>query len=499
MTNAASCVSEGRIPSLCLAVLAATAAASEEVKDLGANRELMWDLDRIAALSGGAALTLHHPELREVAILHDAPWEGNVCCYHTVLRDDTNFKLYYRGGAKKLPGYTDHQVVCFAESENGIDWHKPNLGLCEYNGSKENNIILKDDGKDAAHNFAPFYDRNPDCRPDEKYKAVAGKGKAGLFGFVSSDGIHWRKIVDRPLLAKGAFDSQNIAFWDATRGCYVTYFRTFWKGPDGKMLRGIQWATSPDFLTWSAPKWVTYETEAPNDQLYTNAILPYDRAPGFYVGFPKRFTEGRCSIYDKSGAGGIPGVSDGVFMSSRDGALFHRWGEAFLRPGLQHERWVNRNNMIAWGLVQTHAVLPGCPDEISLYSTENYYSTTSATRLRRMTVRLDGFVSVAAPFAGGTVTTKPLTFAAAPNGKPTRLLLNASTSGAGHIRCEIRGEDGKALPGFSLGESTAIFGDETDLAMTWKGGADVSALAGKPVSLHFEMKDADIFSYRFGE
>ena len=489
----------GRLILSNLAALAAAAAAGEDVKDLGADRELLWDMDRIAALGGGAELELHHPELREVAIVHDAPWEGNVCCYHTVLRDDVNYKMYYRGAAHDLPGYTNHQVVCYAESDDGIVWRKPKLGLCEYGGSTENNIIMTDeDGKEAAHNFSPFFDRNPACPPDEKYKAVAGKGKGGLLGFVSSDGIHWRRADDKPLLTKGAFDSQNIAFWDAARGCYVAYFRTFWKGPEGKMLRGIQWATSPDFQTWSAPKWVTYETDAPNDQLYTNAIQPYDRARGFYVGFPKRFTEGRCSVYDKSGAGGIPGVSDGVFMSSRDGARFRRWGEAFLRPGLQHERWINRNNMVAWGIVQTAAAIPGCPDEISLYSTENYYSNTSPNRLRRMVIRLDGFVSANAPFAGGTVTTKPFTFAAAPDGKPTSLLLNASTSGAGHIRCEIRDATGAAIPGFTLAECEAAYGDEIDLAMKWKGGTDVSALAGKPVTLHFEMKDADIFSYRFG-
>ena len=155
--------------------------------------------------------------------------------------------------------------------------------------------------------------------------------------------------------------------------------------------------------------------------------------------------------------------------------------------------------MIAWGFVQTKSAIPGCPDELSLYSTENYYSLEAPNRLRRMTIRLDGFVSVNAPWRGGTVTTKPLTFAAASGGKPTRLLLNASTSGAGFVRCEIRDAAGTPIPGFTLAESKEAYGDEIDLAMAWKDGADVSALAGKPITLHFEMKDADIFAYRFGE
>jgi len=474
---------------------ACAACGGVDVKNLGGGREVMWDMDRIAALGGGASLVLHSPVMREVAIVHDAPWEGNVCCYHTVFRDDKNFKMYYRGASHKMPGVPNHQVVCYAESDDGIHWRKPSLGICEWKGSKANNIIFNNDKEQAAHNFSPFFDRRPGCPKAEMYKAVAGEGKTGLWGFVSPDGIRWTKLKDRPLLVKGAFDSQNIVFWDEVRGSYVAYFRDFWKGSDGRMLRGIKWAVSSDFRSWGDAQWISYATEAPEDQLYTNTIQPYERAKGVYVGFPKRFTEGRCTRFDKSGAGGIPGVSDGVFMSSRDGVLFTRWSDAFLRPGLQSERWVNRNNMTAWGVVETKSDIPGCPDELSLYSTENYYADTPA-RLRRMTMRLDGFVSVHAPWRGGSVTTKPLVFSAA-DGAPTRLFVNASTSGAGFIRCEVRGEDGTPIPGFSLAESVELYGDEIELVVAWKGGADLRGLAGRVVSLHFDMKDADLYSYHF--
>ena len=48
-------------------------------------------------------------------------------------------------------------------------------------------------------------------------------------------------------------------------------------------------------------------------------------------------------------------------------------------------------------------------------------------------------------------------------------------------------------------EAKEMYGDEIDLAMAWKSGSDLTALAGKPIVLHFEMKDADIYSCRFGE
>ena len=464
--------------------------------DLGAGLEVLWDKACIAELLGGATLKLHQPELREVALVHDAPWEGNVCCYHTVLRDGALYRMYYRGASSGMPGRQNHQVVCYAESDDGVVWRKPNLGLCEFEGSKENNIILLDDDTDVAHNFTPFLDANPQCPSDERYKAVAGRAsKKGLFGYVSADGVHWRRISEAPLLDKrhGDFDSQNLCFWDAARGAYALYFRKFEGG-----RRKVRFAMSTDFRNWSGFQWLEYDESNPDVELYTNSILPYERAEGVYVGLPMRFCKGRRVPWDLSGAGGWPGVTDGVFMCGRGGLRFSLWGEAFLRPGLQSERWLTRNNMTAWGMVQTKAAIPGCPDEFSLYSTENYYSKTP-DRLRRMTIRLDGFVSVNAPWNGGSVTTKPFTFAAAPEGKTTRLLVNASTSGSGFVKCEVRDIGGLPVPGFSLAECEEVYGDGIELAMKWKGHGDLSALAGKPVILHFELKDADIYSYRFGE
>ena len=467
-----------------------------ETIDVGNQLQVLWDMDRIAELGGGATLKLHHPVLREVVLVHDAPWEGNVCCYHTVLRDGPLYRMYYRGSSHGMPGLSKHQVVCYAESDDGIVWRKPNLGLCEYNGSKENNIILLDDETDVAHNFTPFLDTNPQCPPDERYKAVAGRAAIkGLLGYASADGLHWRRISDVPLLDKrhGDFDSQNLCFWDATRGAYALYFRKFDKG-----RRKIRFATSPDFRNWGGFQWLEYGEASPDVELYTNSTLPYERAEGVYVGFPMRFCAGRRVPWDSSGAGGLPGVTDGVFMCSRGGLRFSLWGEAFLRPGLQRERWINRNNMTAWGMVRTPAAIPGCPDELSLYSTENYYGE-SPNRLRRMTVRLDGFVSVNAPWCGGSATTKPLTFSAAAGGKATRLLVNASTSGSGFVKCEIRDAAGAPIPGFSLAECEEVYGDGTELALKWKGGDNLTAFAAKPVALHFELKDADLYAFRFGE
>jgi len=181
-------------------------------------------------------------------------------------------------------------------------------------------------------------------------------------------------------------------------------------------------------------------------------------------------------------------ITDALFMSSRDGIHFNRWGEAFIRPGPRRDRWINRNNMPAWGLLQTQAG-PGLPDEISLFASEGYY--TPANRLRRLTVRVDGFVSVHAGFKGGQIVTKPLTF------KGRELAMNFSTSAAGSVAVEMQDETGKPLPGRSLKDCPDIYGDSIEQVVRWSDGSDVSRFAGKRVRLRFVLKDADLYAIRF--
>lgn len=52
---------------------------------------------------------------------------------------------------------------------------------------------------------------------------------------------------------------------------------------------------------------------------------------------------------------------------------------------------------------------------------------------------------------------------------------------------------GKAIPNFTLDDFPVIFGDTTDRIVRWDSGADVSQLAGRPVRLHFELQDADLY------
>lgn len=440
---------------------------------IGSRRELFVDDFLIERLSG-AELTLHRPQPREVVLVCDAPWEGNTSAYFALFQDDDRFRVYYRGAhhdeLKKRKAH--EEVACYAESTDGITWTKPKLGLFEFNGSKDNNIVWTGTG---SHNFTPFKDANPACSPDARYKAFAGgttlvngKKKPCLNAFQSADGIRWMMLKEAVITA-GAFDSQNLAFWDAVRGEYRAYWRIFtagytdergWK-PSG--VRAIRTATSKDFVHWENQADLKY-VDSPPEHLYTNAVMPYFRAPHLFIGFPTRFQPKTQQV-------------EPVFMTSRDGVLFRRWNEPLIPITAPQDRDGNRSNYMAWGLLQ----LPGQDRELSVYAKEAYYKGPGS-RLRRFTFRTDGFASVRAP-TKGELLTKPLSF----TGKT--LELNAT----GTVRIEIRDADGKRV----LNESEPITGDHIACVVKWKRGDSLAPLAGKPVRVRFELNNADLFSFRF--
>ena len=76
-------------------------------------------------------------------------------------------------------------------------------------------------------------------------------------------------------------------------------------------------------------------------------------------------------------------ITEGLFMASRDGIRFKRWNEAFLRPGIERNgTWAYGNQYIAWHRVETASAIPGAPNELSMYTSEDYWTGTSSS-LRR--------------------------------------------------------------------------------------------------------------------
>ena len=342
---------------------------------------------------------------RQASPWHEEPWEDWVCSYTTVLRDGDIYRMYYRGRiAGSWTGY--------AESNDGIHWTKPRLGLVEFDGSTANNIILN-----SAVTFFPFLDTRPGVPADERFKAngvIRSGPEAGLVGYVSADGMSWRQLQDEPILSstvENAFDSQNVMFWSEAEQSYVLYAR-HWKGGRRATMR----ATSSDFRAWTSPTFMTYSdtgTTTPSAHLYTNQTQPYFRAPHIYISLPGRifFADAEHLVHpDDIVAAGrrtvspelrrfygqtldqqlqdCPGdYSDAVLLSTRAGSTRYDFTflQSFVRPGIGLANWTTRNNYPACGFVQTS------PTELSFYVKRHYGQRTRY--LERMALRLDGFAS----------------------------------------------------------------------------------------------------------
>ena len=473
---------------------------SPQILNLGSQLELFVDEYLIDTMDG-VELELQHPRHAEKVFTFDKPWEGNTPFHVAVFKDGNLFRMYYRGSAavdyfvqgelERGEKYVaDHKkTTCYAESRDGIHWTRPSLGQVEFNGSSKNNIL---EIRGAAK-FNPFKDQNPAAPASSRYKGIAFvkfEDKRGLIPLASSDAIHWRWMSEDPVIVDGAFDSHNVAFWDEKRGLYVALYRDFRHG-----VRTLKHATSRDFIQWSDGQWVDYG-RAPSEQLYTSAAIPYFRAPQIYLAFPKRFVTWRLPQHlNGNVAKQLGGLSDCVFMSSRDGVHWYRFIEAFIRPGRNKRNWIHRNGFMARGLIAT------APDEISQYMLQHY--TYPTAHLQRVVSRTDGFTSLSAGYPGGEIITKPLQFSG------ENLFLNYATSAAGTIQVEIQDQNGQPVPGFSLTESVPIWGDEIEGKASWHQKGQNSELknrrqdkplkkiSGKTVRLRFVITDADLYSIQF--
>ena len=193
------------LAALLFATPALTAGSHHETQtlDIGDRLELMVDDYLIDSMTGDVRLELQTPTSGGRVLHFDKPWEGTTCFYVSVVHGDGLYRMYYRGHSLPSsavpsllePGETmvpEHpEVTCYVESRDGRTWTRPSLGLVEFNGSKQNNIIWDGFGN---HNFMVFLDTNPETPPEERYKALASgqpnRPLKRMVGMVSPDGVH---------------------------------------------------------------------------------------------------------------------------------------------------------------------------------------------------------------------------------------------------------------------------------------------------------------------
>ena len=381
----------------------------------------------------------------------------------------------------RAANYSERFQPCYATSRDGLRWERPSLGLVEYNGSKDNNLLPAVRGMEYF--LGSIYKDARETNPERRYKTVGyWNDKAGNIGVgvsFSPDGLRWTSYSGNPVV-RDTSDVHILLGWDDSIGRYVGYFR-----PKAK-IRIIGYSTSSDFEHWSPIEPVLLpDAEDPVDmELYGMPAMRYE---GFYFGFVWTFRTNEFTH--------IPQL-----VWSRDGRHWNRSPrrEPFLPLGA-----------------------PGSFDEANAYSSRPFvhdgrlWVYYSGTRWRGLAdilesrdkardaiglaqLPLDGFVSIQAGHEIGVLTTRTISF------KGRVLTVNFQESAKGYtgsetslLRVELLDGEGKPIPGFTAADADAINTSGLRHEAAWKGKSDVSALAGKPVRVRFRFQNGKLYAFQF--
>lgn len=452
----------------------------------------------------GAALVVNPPKSSEIVIRGDKPWEEfMISFYLSVVDEGEKLRMWYICRDKDHKGN-----VAYAESVDGVNWVKPELGVVDYRGSRANSLVgLRNFGGTVFRD-----DHTTNLQERYVYVCTVGGGGGGIYRFTSPDGFNWKRD-EQPILPFEA-DSQNVTFWDTRLDKYVTFLRG-WNPtkqaiaagrkvvrfesdhldrPSGIVparpnpRRAVKGKVPDPFVRDELPDALVCDEFDPTDtDIYTNAIQPYPLDPSWYVGFPAFY---RHAI-------GSPLVNDGwteiQFVGSRDGKKWERYNrEPYLKPGFAGSESAS---MVYIG---SGLVVRG--DEIWQYGT-GFRTTHGAVRalqepgdgtIFRHVHRVDGFVSLDFASKGGRAVTAPVQVTGA------KLWLNLDGGALGDLRVGLRDKAGNPIAGFTEGDCDMLLGNSTHAVVTWKGMGDLSALAKDgEVSVCFSGRHTKLYSFRF--
>ena len=237
--------------------------------DIGTHKQLFID-ERFFQHSEDIELCMNLPvQDPDPVLIADRPWEEKgIGAYSTAFREsDGRFRLWYDALLDVGTPQESARRLCYAESEDGVRWEKPSLGLVPFRGSTENNIVAPLLERQSMQGATVYRDERAPA--DERYKLwskfrptdsqIAEGTRSGLWAMHSPDGIHWQTYPNQPNPPNQSCDTQNMFFWDETFKCYVGYTRVRETQSSeeaalaGKAAyRSIGRITSPDFRTWSS-------------------------------------------------------------------------------------------------------------------------------------------------------------------------------------------------------------------------------------------------------
>jgi hypothetical protein len=447
----------------------------------------------------------HQPEKRAEPVLGvDTPWEGMTTTLPCVLYDEkeTKFRMWYstffipeefrRKG--EVPG--DDKLssrICYAESNDGVHWEKPRLGLFKFDGQDTNVVLEEMVGWRAVSAVLELPEK-------------ARLGRFILYRanpdnlYVSDDGIRWKQVTNMSYRS----DSGSLMY-DPKRNRLVWCVKTGGQRYDGTweghavgmaLMEKLPEAVSKNAWQQWPPKPVFIPDEEDDldarSQGFTNR--------GFYMwtGWP----------YGSAYLGWLWRYDRWIPPHPHDGPLYMEL--VYSPDGENWKRIPERPVILPYGDVgdfdSSHALTCNPPirvgDELWIY-----YAGSEAThgwnldsgiqwkggRMRHAIGvakwRLDGFMSLDA-IGVGSFTTRPFVF----EGRTLNINFKSPN---GFVKVGIIDENEKAFADFSPADCDQIQGDSVRQLVSWKGNSDVSALAGKPVRLRFEMMHAAVYSFQF--
>jgi hypothetical protein len=474
--------------------------------DLGSNKHVFLDWSLIEPGYGvawggeptswempyGVRIAAHPPVIDPTPlIVPEHPWESFINVYCTLLDDDGRLRLYYETHVTKEDGATDDlkAMLAYAESTDGLTWRKPSLGLLNFRGSTDNNLVF---GLDAAlgrgaHGVTVFKD--PSAPPDERYKLIhmgREEGRYRVFGAVSPDGLRWQALP-QPLLDNYISDTQTVVRFDERSGRYIGYFRSWTHlahAPGVHGRRAIAYAETEDFRRWPTPETIVVPevSDAPDVDIYTNGYTLWPGASDAHLMFPAYYVRSRD-------------ILEVHMLTSRDGRRWERpWRTPLIgagEPGTGREGGV----YAGCGLITTRAGEWSLPIGPKVWThNQSHFAvgrvSPDAGMLRRAVWRPDGMVSLEAD-REGQCTSYALQFSG------RHLRVNGWTRFGGEIRFELCDPAGAPIVGRSFADCDPVSGDAPAHIVSWRGDADLSALSGAPLRLRIRLKRARLHALQF--
>jgi len=497
---------------------------------LAAERTILLVDDHEVLYRSGTRRFMNAPvrHARNPLISEEKPWELTIG-WTSVHRDTKTgkYQLWYQGyGGKRAQLKTHECVVCYAESDDGITFTRPNLGLFDFNGDKNTNIVLIGSGVygDRYCNSVIVDEHEKD--PSRRYKMAFndwsrdadGAVWAGLHVAFSPDGIHWTKHPEAPLyrsfygakkkqppfvgenpysetkskdgrvrrqalLPMSLSDAADVIY-DPRHKAFVIYGKMWIGGPDGGLgwKHGMGRCQSTDFLHWSKPQLVC----APDD---ADGELEFHTSPVF-IHRERYFSLNQ--ILDRANKG----VMDIELMVSRDGIEWERpFRQAYFiprSPGQQFDSGtiVTNANMIVHG--DEMRFYYGAYSSGAIGGGTDITGDQQTSGVGLATLPLDRFAGIRAepeaptakvkqPPVIGQITFKPMDL----KGR-TEIDVNANAAD-GAVWAELLDEDGYRVPGFDKENCVPLKQDALRHRFSWKGRrlADLPP-AKYHIRLHFE-------------